>query len=150
MLFQNRGKSRLLLGKCLSLFFSVRHFPKHGKTPSPLPLPLRLQISAIARYPTPCLKFLKSCGISKNDDEKVWSRTYVRVGVKDVGSTVSGLSQNLSLYVQFLALVKRGSKPSKEEEEKQYYYVNMGYAIRTLREEFLDIFYRELIFYIYR
>ncbi|KAK8318166.1 hypothetical protein V6Z12_A13G156900 [Gossypium hirsutum] len=106
-------------------FFSVRHFPKHGKTPSPLPLPLRLQISAIAR-------------------------TYVRVGVKDAGSTVSGLSQNLSLYVQFLALVKRGSKPSKEEEEKQYYYVNMGYAIRTLREEFLDIFYRELIFYIYR
>ncbi|TYI43635.1 hypothetical protein ES332_A01G183400v1 [Gossypium tomentosum] len=42
--------------------------------------------------------------------------------------------------------MKRGSKPGKEEEEKQDYYVNMGYAIRTLREEFLDIFYRELIF----
>ncbi|KAK5842539.1 hypothetical protein PVK06_004911 [Gossypium arboreum] len=144
------GKSRLLLGKCLTLFFSVRHFPKHGKTPSPLPLPLPLglQISAIARYPT--LAFLKSCTISKKDDEKVWSRTNAMVGVKDAGSTVLGLSQNLSLYVQFSAPVKRGSKAGKEEEEKQDYYVNMGYAIRTLREEFLDIFYRELIFYIYK
>ncbi|XP_040937807.1 uncharacterized protein [Gossypium hirsutum] len=124
-------------------FFSVRHFPKHGKTlsprPLPLPLPLGLQISAIAR----------SCAILKNDDEKVWSRTNARVGVKDVDSTVSGLSQNLSLYVQFSAPVKQGSKPCKEEEEKQD-YMNMGYAIRTLREEFPDIFYRELIFYIYR
>ncbi|MBA0736221.1 hypothetical protein Gogos_009792 [Gossypium gossypioides] len=100
--------------------------------------------------PTPRPKFLKSCAISKNDDEKVWSRTNARVGVKDVGSTVSGLSQNLRLYVQFSAPVKRGSKSSKEEEEKQDYYVNMGYAIRTLREEFPDIFYRELSFDIYR
>ncbi|TYH31468.1 hypothetical protein ES288_A01G175900v1 [Gossypium darwinii] len=129
-------------------FFSVRHFPKHGKTlsPLPLPLPLGLQISAIARVPYPRPKFLKSCAISKNDDEKVWSRTNAKVGVKDAGSTVLGLSQNLSLYVQFSAPMKRGSKPGKEEEEKQDYYVNMGYAIRTLREEFLDIFYRELIF----
>ncbi|KAB2068532.1 hypothetical protein ES319_A08G037300v1 [Gossypium barbadense] len=100
--------------------------------------------------PTPRPKFLKSCAISKNDDEKVWSRTNARVGVKDAGSTVSCLSQNLRLYVQFSAPVKRGSKPSKEEEEKQDYYVNMGYAIRTLREEFPDIFYRELSFDIYR
>ncbi|MBA0853197.1 hypothetical protein Goshw_014722 [Gossypium schwendimanii] len=100
--------------------------------------------------PIPRPKFLKSCAISKNDDEKVWSRTNARVGVKDAGSTVSGLSQNLRLYVQFSAPVKRGSKPSKEEEEKQDYYVNMGYAIRTLREEFPDIFYRELSFDIYR
>ncbi|KAL1144631.1 hypothetical protein V6Z11_A11G245200 [Gossypium hirsutum] len=74
-------------------FFSVRHFPKHGKTlsprPLPLPLPLGLQISAIARYPTPRPKFLRSCAILKNDDEKVWSRTNARVGVKDVDSTVS-------------------------------------------------------------
>ncbi|KAK5770515.1 DNA replication licensing factor Mcm5 [Gossypium arboreum] len=63
---------------------------------------------------------------------------------------VLGLSQNLSLYVQFSTSVKRGSKPGKVEEEKQDYYVNIGYAIWTLREEFLDTFYRELIFYIYR
>ncbi|KAH1047458.1 hypothetical protein J1N35_038242, partial [Gossypium stocksii] len=101
-------------------------------------------------YPTPRPKFLKSCAISKNDDKKVWSKTNARVGVKDVGSTVLGLSQNLRLYVQFLAPIKRGSKPNKEEEEKQDYYVNIGYAIQTLIEEFPDIFYRELNFYIYR
>ncbi|KAG8488967.1 hypothetical protein CXB51_016968 [Gossypium anomalum] len=71
--------------------------------------------------------------------------TNTRVGVKDASSMVSGLTQNLSLY----APVKRGSKPGKEEEEMQDYYMNIGYAIRTLREEFPDIFYRELILYIY-
>lgn len=42
------------------------------------------------------------------------------------------------------------SKQRKEDEEKQDYYVNMGYAIRSLREEFPDLFYRELTFDIYR
>ncbi|XP_042469140.1 uncharacterized protein LOC122051890 [Zingiber officinale] len=37
-----------------------------------------------------------------------------------------------------------------EEEEKQRYYVNMGYAIRSLREDFTDIFQREPNFEIYR
>ncbi|CAA3020249.1 Hypothetical predicted protein [Olea europaea subsp. europaea] len=37
-----------------------------------------------------------------------------------------------------------------EEERKQNYYVNTGYAIRTLREEFPELFYRELSFDIYR
>ncbi|PPS05391.1 hypothetical protein GOBAR_AA15271 [Gossypium barbadense] len=127
----------------------VKIKPKGGQmvenafSPSPSPL-------QICQEPYPCPKFLKSCAILKNDDEKVWSRTNGRVAVKDVSSTVAGLRQKLSLYVQFSALVKRGSKPDKEEEEKQDYYVNMGYAIWTLREEFPDIFYRELIFYIYR
>ncbi|XP_072965876.1 uncharacterized protein [Typha angustifolia] len=35
-------------------------------------------------------------------------------------------------------------------DDKQKYYVNMGYAIRTLREEFPDIFYKEPSFDIYR
>ncbi|KAH1083921.1 hypothetical protein J1N35_023682 [Gossypium stocksii] len=118
-----------------------------SSSPSPSPSPSPWVAN---QYPTPCPKFLKSCTISKNDDEKVWSRTNARVGIKDVGSTVSGLSQNLRLYVQFLAPMKRGSKPSKEEEKKQDYYVNMGYAIRTLIEELPDIFYRELSFGIYR
>ncbi|XWS35845.1 hypothetical protein CRYUN_Cryun20dG0031100 [Craigia yunnanensis] len=100
--------------------------------------------------PNPSLKFLKSLAISKNDDEKIWSRAKVRVGVNDIGTTVSGLNQSMRLYGQFSASVKKGSKPSKEEEEKQNYYVNMGYAIRTLREEFPDLFYRELSFDIYR
>ncbi|KAG6501922.1 uncharacterized protein LOC121998345 [Zingiber officinale] len=37
-----------------------------------------------------------------------------------------------------------------EEEEKQRYYVNMGYAIRSLREDCPDIFQREPNFSIYR
>lgn len=41
-------------------------------------------------------------------------------------------------------------KPSKEDEEKQNYYVNTGNAIRTLRNEFPELFYRELSFDIYR
>ncbi|XP_024958731.1 uncharacterized protein LOC112499651 isoform X2 [Cynara cardunculus var. scolymus] len=41
-------------------------------------------------------------------------------------------------------------KPSKEDEEKQNYYVNTGNAIRTLREEFPELFYRDLSFDIYR
>ncbi|KAJ7962485.1 NTF2-like domain containing protein [Quillaja saponaria] len=53
-------------------------------------------------------------------------------------------------YGLFSAPVKQGSRPSKEEEEKQDYYLNMGYAIRTLREEFPEVFYKELSFDIYR
>ncbi|GMJ01391.1 hypothetical protein like AT2G46220 [Hibiscus trionum] len=95
-------------------------------------------------------RFLKSLAIWKNDGRKAWSRANVKFGVKYFGTTVSDLCQSLRLYGQFSAPVKRGSKPSKEEEEKQNYYVNMGYAIRTLREEFPDIFYKELNFDIYR
>lgn len=63
---------------------------------------------------------------------------------------VSGLNQNVRLYGQFSAPVKQETKRTNEEEEKQNYYVNMGYAIRTLREELPGLFYRELSFDIYR
>ncbi|KAL8554220.1 hypothetical protein ACS0TY_002429 [Phlomoides rotata] len=39
---------------------------------------------------------------------------------------------------------------NKGKEEKLDYYVNTGYAIRTLRKEFPELFYRELNFDIYR
>ncbi|KAL1366995.1 hypothetical protein HN51_021040 [Arachis hypogaea] len=60
--------------------------------------------------------------------------------VKELGVLNVGLDQN----------VKKSSRLSKEDEEKQNYYVNLGYAIRTLREEFPDLFYKELSFDIYR
>ncbi|MED6112410.1 hypothetical protein PIB30_061487 [Stylosanthes scabra] len=60
--------------------------------------------------------------------------------VKELGVLNVGLDPN----------VKRSSRQSKAEEEKQNYYVNLGYAIRTLREEFPDLFYKELSFDIYR
>ncbi|KAK2650180.1 hypothetical protein Ddye_017669 [Dipteronia dyeriana] len=55
--------------------------------------------------------------------EKIGSRTRVRV---------SGLEKDVRLYGQFSAPVKR----SKEEEEKQNYYVNMGYAIQGFERGF--------------
>ncbi|KAJ8900523.1 hypothetical protein K2173_025300 [Erythroxylum novogranatense] len=73
----------------------------------------------------------------------------VRAGVKDCDVTISRMNQNVWAYGQFPISVKQ-AKRSKEEEEKQNYYVNMGYAIRTLREEFPELFYRELTFDIYR
>ncbi|KAI4355120.1 hypothetical protein L6164_003924 [Bauhinia variegata] len=77
-------------------------------------------------------------------------RVKISCRVKDFGA--SALDHNVTLrpYGQFSAPVKQGSRPSKEEEEKQNYYVNMGYAIRTLREEFPELFYRDLNFDIYR
>ncbi|GAA0139498.1 hypothetical protein LIER_01027 [Lithospermum erythrorhizon] len=64
------------------------------------------------------------------------------------------LGEKLSLYGDFGAPVKLNAstsmKPSKEEEEKRNYYVNSGYAIRVLREEFPDLFNKELNFDIYR
>lgn len=44
----------------------------------------------------------------------------------------------------------RKSEEGKEEEERQNYHVNTGYAIRALRQEFPELFYRELSFDIYR
>lgn len=42
------------------------------------------------------------------------------------------------------------SETKDAEGKKQDYYVNAGYAIRTIREEFPELFYRELSFDIYR
>lgn len=61
----------------------------------------------------------------------------VSCNVKDYDELL-GLDQNLS------------SQGSKEEEEKQKYYVNLGYAIRSLREDFPSLFNKELSFDIYR
>ncbi|XP_073288713.1 uncharacterized protein [Primulina huaijiensis] len=41
-------------------------------------------------------------------------------------------------------------KSEDEEEERRNYHVNTGYAIRTLREEFPQLFHKELSFDIYR
>ncbi|KAG6748169.1 hypothetical protein POTOM_048070 [Populus tomentosa] len=87
------------------------------------------------RNPNPNPRNVKSLNV------RVRARSDVRV---------SGLNQNVRLYGQFSAPVKQETKMTNEEEEKQNYYVNMGYAIRTLREEFPGLFYRELSFDIYR
>jgi hypothetical protein len=41
-------------------------------------------------------------------------------------------------------------RPEDDGEERRRYYVNMGYAIRTLREELPDVFYEQPSLDIYR
>ncbi|KAK3024249.1 hypothetical protein RJ639_043625 [Escallonia herrerae] len=75
--------------------------------------------------------------------------------IKDVEPRVMNSEHcDMKLDGQFSAAVEQvspsSSKRSKEEEEKQNYHVHTGYAIRFLREEFPELFYRELTFDVYR
>ncbi|KAE9616063.1 hypothetical protein Lal_00017170 [Lupinus albus] len=104
-------------------------------------------------------KIARNCKIHRNpswnkvqsfkpfrDDKGIfWSKVVVSCKVKDFGAL--DLNQNFGLYGQFSIPVK---EESREEKEKQNYYVNMGYAIRTLREDFPQLFCREPKFDIYR
>ncbi|XP_031504836.1 uncharacterized protein LOC116267303 isoform X2 [Nymphaea colorata] len=56
------------------------------------------------------------------------------------------------VYSNFSAPVQSSAmtRTKDEEDDKQDYYVNMGYAIRTLREELRDVFFKEPTFDIYR
>ncbi|KAF8380133.1 hypothetical protein HHK36_027615 [Tetracentron sinense] len=86
-------------------------------------------------------------------DKEVIIRVRVRSSIKDCEARVSDSGQNTRQSQQFSAPLKPSSslpKQNKEDEEKQNYYVNTGYAIRTLREEFPELFFRELSFDIYR
>lgn len=58
--------------------------------------------------------------------------------------------KSVRLYGQFSAPVVKESEEEEKEKEKQNYYVNMGDAIRTLRDEFPEVFYKEMSFGIYR
>ncbi|KAL7121469.1 hypothetical protein ACP275_02G184000 [Erythranthe tilingii] len=82
-------------------------------------------------------------------------------GVRDLKKGVSKLRGGGDSYedtvrwlygqVKQIDTVPFPAKKTKDEEgKKQDYYVNTGYAIRTLREEFPELFFRELSFDIYR
>uniref|UniRef100_M8C7X6 Uncharacterized protein n=1 Tax=Aegilops tauschii TaxID=37682 RepID=M8C7X6_AEGTA len=58
----------------------------------------------------------------------------------DAGLGVAGVSESPA------ATTRRDD----DEEERRRYYLNLGYAIRTLREEIPDVFYKEPSFDIYR
>ncbi|GAB4844541.1 hypothetical protein Ancab_037922 [Ancistrocladus abbreviatus] len=112
-------------------------------------------------FPNPNPKSLNSLSASNNKINKFNATSALKLRVsaktKDCEVNMRNLDSNLRLYGQFSATVKpsnpttsSSSKQSKEDEERQNYYVNMGYAIRCLREEFPELFYRELRFDIYR
>ncbi|OVA01875.1 hypothetical protein BVC80_9079g9 [Macleaya cordata] len=87
-----------------------------------------------------------------NNKEKVEESRGIRCSsTKYCEVRVSDFGQNAKISRQFSAPVKESSssKQNKDDEEKQNYYVNTGYAIRALREEFPQIFFRELNFDIY-
>ena len=99
--------------------------------------------------PNPKLRKLQSFKPFRNA-KVVESKGGLKVSCRVKDSGFINFDQNVKSYGLFSAPVKQGSRPSKEDEEKQNYYVNVGYAIRTLREEFPELFYRELSFDIYR
>ncbi|MCD7449379.1 hypothetical protein HAX54_051810 [Datura stramonium] len=83
------------------------------------------------------------------------ARVRVHSYVKDLeDSPPLNSENNRGFYAQFSAPVKTSTTSStevnEEEEEKRNYYLNTGYAIRTIREEFPSLFYKELSFDIYR
>lgn len=78
---------------------------------------------------------------------------------KDFEINVTSPKPNTTSYGQLSAPVKPFGSPTsfssskqkkKEDEEKQNYHVNLGYAIRSLREEFPELFDRDPTFDIYR
>ncbi|XP_068664851.1 uncharacterized protein [Aristolochia californica] len=64
--------------------------------------------------------------------------------------SASGSVQNLGNYCYFSAPTRRSWTHVQGGDDKENYYVNAGHAIRTLRDEFPGIFYREPSFDIYR
>jgi len=85
----------------------------------------------------------------------VFMRRKVTVSAIDARDLPGVKNPKSRLYWQFSAPVKEDYKISREEEEeeeedKQSYYVNMGHAVRSIREEFPLLFYKELNFDIYR
>lgn len=72
------------------------------------------------------------------------------VNYNDTRARVRVCARVKDLEVQFSAPATADQRRETEEKEKREYYVNTGYAIRTLREELREMFYRELSFGIYR
>ncbi|XP_058096101.1 uncharacterized protein LOC131241320 [Magnolia sinica] len=102
-------------------------------------------------------------GLSSNRNCKIIPKnssrcgeTRSRLSVTDLEVRVSGSVRDASICRHFSAPARPSSpSPSKHKagggnDDKQNYYMNTGYAIRTLREEFPELFYRELSFDIYR
>ncbi|XP_078174388.1 DUF2358 family protein (DUF2358) [Carex rostrata] len=101
-----------------------------------------------------------SCRCAKLKDDKAEAKAGRVIRVSDP-IKVSGLGLGLELETLLSGPLLRGDCDSsssplsvstieEKNEDKSDYYVNMGYAIRTLREEFPEIFYKEPSFDVYR
>eukprot|EP00250_Pteridium_aquilinum_P016900 c23353_g1_i1 orf=407-1486(-) len=83
-------------------------------------------------------------------DEQQWSPLCHLLSSNDVAG--DGLLGNIHGFCASAAAVQSTppSKQKPEDPEKQDFHVNIGYAIRTLREELPSMFYKELTYDIYR
>lgn len=121
-----------------------------------LPSSSRISSFSVCRRPVGVFPDTKSRAVQQIANRKENVRIRVLSSVKDLEEAAKGsiLEVNVGLYEQFSAKPSATSssstKISKEEEQKRDYYLNTGYAIRTLREEFPTLFYQELSFDIYR
>ncbi|KAL1192161.1 hypothetical protein V5N11_020879 [Cardamine amara subsp. amara] len=78
-------------------------------------------------------------------------RRKVTVSAIDARDLSGVKNQKSRLDRNFSAPVKEDCEISREkEDDKQNYYVNMGHAVRCIREEFPSLFYKEPNFDIYR
>lgn len=96
-----------------------------------------------------------SARIFSDSNSSVISHAFMRrkvtVSAIDARDLSGVKNQKSRLYGRFSAPVKEDCKISRDEEEdKQSYYVNMGHAVRSIREEFPLLFYKEPNFDIYR
>ncbi|KAK9757879.1 hypothetical protein RND81_01G192600 [Saponaria officinalis] len=66
-----------------------------------------------------------------------------------VSAKVASPEPNAKIHSQFSA-PSSATASKKDDQDKREYYLNLGYAIRSLREEFPELFYREPRFDIYR
>ncbi|CAA7397386.1 unnamed protein product [Spirodela intermedia] len=89
---------------------------------------------------------------TKTGEERVLSVSdALRDGRRVISPLLAGPLLPASPFSAPSPLPSLKQQPQREGDgDKQKYYVNMGYAIRTLREEFPVIFYREPSFDIYR
>lgn len=90
---------------------------------------------------------------SSTNVNPAFMRRKVTVSAIDARDLSGVKNQKSRLYGKFSAPVKEDCKVSRDEEEeedKQSYYVNMGHAVRSIREEFPSLFYKEPNFDIYR
>uniref|UniRef100_A0A1J3J3W5 Uncharacterized protein n=1 Tax=Noccaea caerulescens TaxID=107243 RepID=A0A1J3J3W5_NOCCA len=88
---------------------------------------------------------------SNSNANPLFTRRKVTVSAIDARDLPGVKNRKSRLYGKFSAPVKEDCKVSREEEEnKQNYYVNMGHAVRCIREEFPSLFYKEPNFDIYR
>ncbi|KAK1326498.1 hypothetical protein QJS10_CPA01g02239 [Acorus calamus] len=113
---------------------------------------VRRRSLTVGRVGAPLRTADREARVSETDSKEVYRYFSAPTPVRGDGSSiVPSLSASASSSSPpFLRQEKPSKKGGGDDEDRRDYYVNTGYAIRTLREEYPEIFYREPTFDIYR